>query len=172
MIRTHLHHAGWDAPRDVILERPGTESHGGWVADLGGRQVAFTVDELGPGSGLLRIGARVYPYYATRTRTHLLVWVHGSIYRFEEVDRSARRATRPEAAGLLRDITAPMPGRVLQIQVAPDEAFAAHAPIVILESMKMEMTLSSPAPGRVRQINCAVGELVEMGAVLVHVEEL
>lgn len=171
MMRTYLQHAGWDEPRTVVLERAGEDAHAGWVAQLDDRQVPFTLDEAGRGSGVLRIGARVCPYHAVRTKTHLLVWVGGRTFRFEVVDPSARRAAGAVSAGLLRNITAPMPGRVLKINVSADEAFAAHAPLVILESMKMEMTLSAPAPGRARRIDCAVGDMVEMGAVLIHVDQ-
>jgi biotin carboxyl carrier protein len=55
--------------------------------------------------------------------------------------------------------------------VAQGDTFAAHDPLVVLESMKMEMTLSAPAPGQVTAVRCAPGDLVEMGATLLQLTE-
>jgi biotin carboxyl carrier protein len=170
MMRTHLRLDDADESCEVVLERTDEADPGGWIADLDGRRVPFNLDELAAGSGVLRRGERVCRFHAVRTQNHVLVWVMGRTYRFEIVDPQARRQSGP--AGGLRDITAPMPGRVLQIQVEPGATFEAHAPLVILESMKMELTLSAPAAGRARQINCAVGDMVDMGATLVSVDEI
>jgi 3-methylcrotonyl-CoA carboxylase alpha subunit len=69
------------------------------------------------------------------------------------------------------DLTAPMPGTVLKVLVAPGQRFEAHAPLVVMESMKMEMTLSAPHAGRVGMIECRPGQLVAMGAVLMRFNE-
>jgi biotin carboxyl carrier protein len=62
-----------------------------------------------------------------------------------------------------------MPGTVRKINVAPGDHFEAHQPLVVMESMKMEMSLSMPHPGTVAQLSCEVGQLVDMGAVLLRV---
>lgn len=64
-----------------------------------------------------------------------------------------------------------MPGTVLQINISEGEAFEAKQSLIILESMKMEMTLSVPHGGVVEKINCKTGDLVEMGSVLATLTE-
>ena len=63
-----------------------------------------------------------------------------------------------------------MPGTILKILIDEGETFAAHEPIIIMESMKMEMSLSAPHAGRVTKIECQVDQLVDMGAVLARLE--
>jgi 3-methylcrotonyl-CoA carboxylase alpha subunit len=63
-------------------------------------------------------------------------------------------------------LTAPMPGRVLEIFVAPGETVARGAPLVVMEAMKMEHTVTAPRAGKVETVFCAVGEQVKEGAEL------
>jgi biotin carboxyl carrier protein len=63
-----------------------------------------------------------------------------------------------------------MPGTVLKVSVAVGDVVQPQQQVVLLESMKMEMTLSAPAEARVTAVNCKEGELVQMGAVLVSLE--
>jgi 3-methylcrotonyl-CoA carboxylase alpha subunit len=86
--------------------------------------------------------------------------------RLEVVDPSAR-AEHAAAAGGLR---APMPGRVRSVLVAAGEHVRLGAPLVVLEAMKMEVTVSAPADGVVREVRCAEGDQVEEGVELLELE--
>ncbi len=55
-------------------------------------------------------------------------------------------------------VTADMCGSVWKILVSPDQTVAAGQPLIIVEAMKMELTVASPIAGRVKGIRCAVGE--------------
>jgi 3-methylcrotonyl-CoA carboxylase alpha subunit len=88
------------------------------------------------------------------------------IERLEVVDPSAR-AEHAAAAGGLR---APMPGRVRSVLVGAGEHVRLGAPLVVLEAMKMEVTVSAPADGLVREVRCAEGDQVEEGAELLELE--
>jgi len=65
-----------------------------------------------------------------------------------------------------------MPGSILHVNASPGDVFAAHAPLVVMVSMKMEMTLTVPHAGKVKEVCCQPGQLVEIGAVLMRFEEL
>ena len=118
-------------------------------------------------SGRLRLHGRVVPFYAWPDGGRLRLWMDGKTHVFDVVDGAARRAGGAGAhATAAEQLVAPMPGTILKIQVAPGDVFAAHQPLIIMESMKMEMTLSSPQGGRVKEITCKVGELVELGRLL------
>lgn len=67
-------------------------------------------------------------------------------------------------------ITAPMPGRVVRVLVAPGEAVQARQPVIVVEAMKMENELRSPKAGRVKDVAVAAGTTVEAGRVLVVIE--
>lgn len=63
-----------------------------------------------------------------------------------------------------------MPGNIVAVNVEPGETVEPGAPLVVLESMKMQNEIISPVAGEVRSVNCAVGDQVSFGAVLVEIE--
>jgi acetyl-CoA carboxylase biotin carboxyl carrier protein len=67
-------------------------------------------------------------------------------------------------------VAAHITGTVVKIEKQPGEKVAAGEPIVVLESMKMEMPLESPVSGTVVEIRCAAGQAVSEGDVLAVVE--
>jgi 3-methylcrotonyl-CoA carboxylase alpha subunit len=64
-------------------------------------------------------------------------------------------------------LTAPMPGVITAVHVAPGAAVEQGVPLVSLEAMKVEHTIRAPAAGTVDAIQCKVGDRVSEGAELV-----
>jgi len=84
----------------------------------------------------------------------------------------ADAAARPGGAVVEQSsVTAPMPGTVIRVLVAPGAHVAARDPLVVLEAMKMETPLVSPYDATVRAVHVAEGDRVAGGAVLVELEE-
>jgi len=131
-------------------------------------QVVAEVDANGAGS--MRLAGRVIPFFSHRSGRNVDVWLDGAIHRFEIVDRTARRATGSVAGGAKTTLNAPMPGTILKINVEVGDTFSPSQALVIMESMKMEMTLSVPHGGTIAEITCRAGQLVEMGALLARLE--
>ncbi len=67
-------------------------------------------------------------------------------------------------------LTAPMPGKVVALLVQPGQKVEKGAPLLILEAMKMEHTITAPAAGTVKAFCYAAGEQVGDGAALVEFE--
>jgi 3-methylcrotonyl-CoA carboxylase alpha subunit len=67
-------------------------------------------------------------------------------------------------------VAAPMPGKVVAVLVSAGAAVAKGTPLVILEAMKMEHTLTAPAAGTVHEILFRPGEQVAEGAELIVFE--
>jgi 3-methylcrotonyl-CoA carboxylase alpha subunit len=63
---------------------------------------------------------------------------------------------------------APMPGTIVALKVAAGDRVVAGQPLLIMEGMKMELTLAAPQAGIVERILCAVGDSVEADATLVE----
>ncbi len=84
----------------------------------------------------------------------------------EEVPRFTNAAVE-ESPGSLH---APMPGRVIRVEVAVGDTVQVGQTLMVLEAMKMEHTLRSPLAGTVVTVNAAPGEQTASGDVLVVVE--
>jgi acetyl/propionyl-CoA carboxylase alpha subunit len=67
-------------------------------------------------------------------------------------------------------VTAPMPGTVIRVEVAADDAVLARQPLIVLEAMKMEIPVHSPFDGTVTAIHVTPGDRVAGGALLVEIE--
>jgi len=67
-------------------------------------------------------------------------------------------------------LTAPMPGKIIAISVAVGDAVKRGQPLLVMEAMKMEHTISAPANGKVRELFFAVGDQVTDGAELIALD--
>ncbi|SEK61470.1 3-methylcrotonyl-CoA carboxylase alpha subunit [Pseudoxanthomonas sp. GM95] len=83
------------------------------------------------------------------------------------IDPLAHVAGQSDAHG---GLSAPMPGRIIAVLAADGARVAAGAPLLVMEAMKMEYTVSAPADGTVTQMLCKVGDLVADKAPLVDFE--
>jgi acetyl-CoA/propionyl-CoA carboxylase biotin carboxyl carrier protein len=68
------------------------------------------------------------------------------------------------------DLRAPMPGSVLVVNVAAGDAVKEGDTLVVLESMKMELSITAPADGTVAELSVAEGDRVKQDQPLVRVE--
>ncbi len=68
-------------------------------------------------------------------------------------------------------LTAPMPGSVTQVWVSPGDAVQRGQPLVTMEAMKMEHTLTAPEDCFVAAVHFPVGALVSAEAQLVTLSE-
>ena len=84
----------------------------------------------------------------------------------QEVPRF-RGTEAEEAPGSLH---APMPGRVVRLEVAAGDVVVVGQVLIVLEAMKMEHTLRAPRAGKVQTVHASPGQQVEAGTVLVVVD--
>jgi 3-methylcrotonyl-CoA carboxylase alpha subunit len=91
---------------------------------------------------------------------------NGTAYTLQKLDARASRRRNAVPEG---DLTAQMPGQVVDVLVQEGEAVSAGQALVILEAMKMEIRISAPIDGVVMRVMVAAGDVVERGAALVEV---
>lgn len=65
-------------------------------------------------------------------------------------------------------LTAPMPGKIVAVLVEKGGSVDKGAPLLIMEAMKMEHTITAPADGTVEDLLYAVGDQVAEGAQLLE----
>ena len=98
-------------------------------------------------------------------RRHL--FGNGRAWQFAAVDPLHHSG---EGGGAEGGLLAPMPGKVIALIAAEGAAVEKGAPLLILEAMKMEHTITAPAAGTVKGFRFAVGDQVGDGAELVEFE--
>ena len=142
---------------------------GTFVVRSGEREAELTVQHLGHGAlRILRSGAS--PLLATTRREGTGSWVHidGETFQFvEETAGGGRRAKRQHATGSL---DAPMPGKVVRVEVEAGAQVRAGETILILEAMKMEHSLRAPKDGVLKAVHVKAGDMVASGQALAEVD--
>ena len=79
--------------------------------------------------------------------------------------------TQYEAAGSGEgSMRSPLPGKIIDLRVKAGDTVSKGQPLLVLEAMKMEHTLTAPADGKVKAVRYGVGEQVAEGAELVEFE--
>ena len=68
------------------------------------------------------------------------------------------------------DIKAHITGVVFQVVAHPGDAVSEGDPVIVLESMKMEIPVESPRSGRVQAIRVEEGQTVQEGDVVARLE--
>ena len=64
---------------------------------------------------------------------------------------------------MAEEVKAHITGVVFQITSKPGDSVAAGDPVIVLESMKMEIPVEAPRAGTVREIKVAEGQTVQEG---------
>lgn len=132
---------------------------------------AESLCEVEPGVYHVVDGAESREIRVVRDGTNYLVRAGGKTYQVELFDPRERRNRSAAAGGQgRRSVSAPMPGRVVRVLVAVDEAVAAGQGLLVVEAMKMQNEMKSPKAGRVVILRAEAGDTVAAGDVLVVVE--
>jgi 3-methylcrotonyl-CoA carboxylase alpha subunit len=131
-----------DLPGGKLQVRGKLDDDGTLLADLGGARVTATVIRHG---------------------NDLTLITSGSSHRLTLHDPLAHAGEQEVEGGRL---TAPMPGKIVALLVEPGAVVERGTPLVIMEAMKMEHTISAPRDGVVAEIHFAVGAVVNEGAEL------
>jgi pyruvate carboxylase subunit B len=97
----------------------------------------------------------------------------GEVWDAVVVDERTRRLREVTGGGHAGaghgSVKAPMPGRVVRVEVRTGDLVRQGQGVVVLEAMKMENELAAPIAGRVTAVHAEAGAAVTKGTVLVEV---
>ncbi len=127
---------------------------------IGGDDQAQTVD-----ADIERLDEYNSRLVVSGRRFRLVTATHGPV-QLVEVDGVTHRVSRDEG-GVLRS---PAPALVVATPLAVGAEVSAGAPVLVLESMKMETVLNAPFDAKVRELLVSTGSQVETGAPLIRLE--
>ncbi len=120
------------------------------------------------GDGLrVTLGTKTFRARAFRDRAQWHLFRDGLHHVLALRDPAAVEGEEADGGSL----AAPMPGKVIQVLVQAGAKVARGAPLLVLEAMKMEHTISAPRAGVVKKILYAAGEQVAEGAELLVLED-
>jgi 3-methylcrotonyl-CoA carboxylase alpha subunit len=167
----------WDLPGGWRL---GEHAWTTWLMSVGGREpvpvrlrgraadAEIAVGDADPVRASARpAGADLVADIAGTTRTYArahdgaVVWlgVAGRAWPVTETERLSARAADGVAVGPL---TSPMPGTVLAVRVAAGDQVTAGTPLLVVEAMKMEHTITARVDGVVSELYVHTGQQVAL----------
>ncbi|MGV6903783.1 MULTISPECIES: acetyl/propionyl/methylcrotonyl-CoA carboxylase subunit alpha [unclassified Brucella] len=160
-----------EASRSVLIEHHGERRTVSFTA-RSDRHFGFafgTMDIRAHKNGLVRfaIDGRVSEASVSRIGHDVTVQIEGHDTIFHHVLATGAE----EDASSESRILSPMPGLVRLVSVVEGASVAKGDPLVTMEAMKMELSLTAPRDGKVASVTVAAGDQVNEGALLVELEE-
>jgi len=151
-----------------VMQQIGVEViRGGHQLTLGNQRV-YARGTLGADSELhAQLGERRVRAAVVAAGERRQVFFGGRSWPLSLVDTLHVGGEGEEVEGGLR---APMPGKVIALVAQPGATVQKGAPLLVMEAMKMEHTISAPRKGVVKGFRYAPGDQVSDGAELVDFE--
>ncbi|HEX3652469.1 MAG TPA: acetyl/propionyl/methylcrotonyl-CoA carboxylase subunit alpha [Rhizomicrobium sp.] len=162
--RAHCSHDPWDRDDGFRLVGDARETIDFLI---GGKRKSVHLVHHHDGSLEVAGGKTTFsPLAAVRLRSgDIAMFERGETWTLPLYDPFAAAEEQGSAADR---ITAPMPGKVIQVLVRPGETVKRGAPLAVLEAMKMEHTLSASSDALVATVDVSPGDQVNEGAVIVR----
>ena len=138
--------------------------------NLGGNEIELTVTTQDGRQGWCTTSdGQLHSFVWTWAGNSLELWLDGDVFIFERIERRGRSDRETSVGG--NDILALMPGTVKQILVAPGDSVERGQTVIIMESMKMELTIAAHRDGVVKRIPVEQGGQVAKGMRLLELED-
>jgi acetyl/propionyl-CoA carboxylase alpha subunit len=165
-------------PHELVLECGGTAVvvqlrplRRGYRVSLDGEALDLTAHRSSPELVELTLGgvhrSLAVEYLSDRTDDRLYVTGPEGVLPLSLRSRFAEPETHVEAGSLV----APMPGTAIRVSAEVGAVVASGDPLVVLEAMKMEHTITAPGPAVVTAVHISAGDQVDTGQVLVVLDE-
>ena len=142
------------------------------AAQIGERVYELEVREIEPDSYLFFLNTNVYECRVTERAGTFEVTIGGRSHEVTIVDpkrlRSGQNTDRHHHG--VAEIRAPMPGKVVKVQIEAGTMVEKGMGLVVVEAMKMQNEMKSPRDGAVVAINVKAGDTVSAGDVLAVIE--
>jgi 3-methylcrotonyl-CoA carboxylase alpha subunit len=115
----------------------------------------------------LQVGDAQHRATAVFQGEHLHLFTTARHLELAYIDKLAHAGESADEGGRL---TAPMPGKVISILVQAGATVSKGEPLLVMEAMKMEHTITAPADGTISLVHYGVGDQVAEGDALVAIE--
>ena len=117
----------------------------------------------------VRVEDNQLPFCVSRQGDDISVWLDGELFTFT-AENASRRRNQDDSGPGGDQLVSSMPGKILEIRCQVGEQVEKDQILVVMESMKMELTLGSPRAGKVEKVPVAVEAMVAQGSLLIQLE--
>jgi len=141
-------------------------------ATVNGKQMEVELVSLNnSGLHLLKQGDQALEIYLSEMKKGMLAVQVGRQTLEVKVENFQQRIRRSVVKSTDSDLSAPIPGVVIDVLVESGQVVSQGEILVLLESMKMQMQMRAPVAGRVNRIAVVPGQEVEKGALLISLAQ-
>jgi len=158
----------FDTGNGELLTVEMQESGHDFIATINGKNFSANSVEVAGDVMTLTVNGLRSRHFCGVTDTQVTI-VHDD--RTVVLARHARDGGGDDDADGPGTITAPMPGKILEVKVTDGDVVEKGAPLLVMEAMKMEQTISAPRDGKVTGLSLKEGQQVGDGAILLIIEE-
>ena len=118
------------------------------------------------GDDALEIDKHAVAFVRARDRDRQFIRLHGHVHEFAVADELAE-----EGGGeALDEVRSPMPGLVVALTKAVGESVARGETVMMIESMKMQLSLSAPRDGILASLSRGLGDTVDKDEIVARLE--
>lgn len=131
------------------------------------------IRHISPGVISILIGQKSFRVYMVKDGHKRYVYFQGQNFTVQEPAIEGGSALAGEE-GSREDklvVKAPMPGKVIKINVKEKEEIRKNQTLAIVEAMKMENEIKSAIDGLVKKIHVAIGDLVDSDKPLIELDD-
>ncbi|MFQ5623502.1 MAG: acetyl/propionyl/methylcrotonyl-CoA carboxylase subunit alpha [Paracoccaceae bacterium] len=158
----------------VRLDRDGEAKHadiavlgpGRYAVDTGAGAREIIVRSFRNDEAVLEMDGKRHRFGVLPASGRITVADGAEHFTFHILDPLERTAERGGAGG--DAITAPMPGMVKSVRACAGAEVSSGDPLLVLEAMKMEHTLTAPRDGTIAEVTVEEGTQVEEGVLLLR----
>lgn len=121
----------------------------------------------------IRINRQLLKVWGTTDRSEILLDLDGHLFKLRRMDILDRRyiaAGKKEDGGHTGEVTAPLNGKVVQINVAPGSKVVKGDSLLVIESMKMENKILAPRTASVEDVLVSAGSQVTQNQLLITLQ--
>ncbi len=149
-------------------------SNGTYRATIGEHQFIVSAQQYPDGTLLLHINDQpLQVYYANDGQQHFVATKAQQVRHHTLQSANDRSGGRGRAKlGSSGDISAQMPGQVIELLVTEGDSVQHGQTLMVLEAMKMEIRVAAPLAGQITTLNVTQGMTVERGQLLAQIAPL
>ncbi len=135
---------------------------------LNGTPYETSLHQVQGAEHLLTIDGKPYRVWLAGEGDNIFIHFKGQTHKTTFTDPLLRAAS--ETAGGADHSLAPMPGTVVSLSVTPGENVAKGTTLLVIESMKLQTTVSAWRDGVIAEVNLKEGDTFDKGDLLVSLE--